>query len=978
MVGKPAAGIGQAWVIAAFLLCAFPIHAFAAEAGTVDYGREVRPIFARRCYACHGPTKAEGGLRLDQHEPALAELDSGDHAIVAKDPEASVLLTRVAAEDDSERMPPEGAPLSLAEIDTLRRWIEQGAPWADHWAFRPRVRPRVPTITNADWAENPIDAFVWDRLERAGLRPAPEADRRTLIRRATMDLTGLPPTPEEVRVFVDDPDPNAYANLVDRLLQSPHYGEKWGRHWLDLVRYADTNSFERDAAKPHAWRFRDYVIRSFNEDKPFDQFVREQLAGDELDQPTDQSLIATGYYRLGLWDDEPSDPEQLKFDCLDDLVKTTSQVFMGLTMDCARCHDHKIDPISQRDYYQMVSFFHNITPMRTSGAEIERPVFATVEEQADFNARHAEWRRGLEVVQEGRLADERAFAALLPVDQELVPRFDLDTLQFAYYEGKWNDLPDFAPLTPITTGSIADQRLDLSPRRRDADFGIVFTANLRVPNDGDFEFTARADQAARIVIDGTEVLRVGGVSPPKEIAEAASPVPGNGAAANTPSPAAERTCHVFLTGGRHPLRIEFYQGGERFDLMIGWRRVGEAEFRPLTADDIRRPAPPYWPLVESDGAQVFSAAVHRIHLDRIARQTKLLRDEPKPPLALCVTEPGPNPPPTYILTRGNPHAPSTEVQPSFPTILGGELAAIPPATTNRTTSGRRRALADWLVRPEHPLTARVLANRIWQHHFGKGIVKSSNNFGFGGDSPTHPELLDWLAEELISNGWRLKALHREIMDSRTYRMSAVAAGPIPSQDPGNSLLWRFDLRRMSAEELRDSILAVNGALNPQRGGPGFFTPIPAAVLATQSQPGNGWGTSSEDQVRRRSVYIHVKRSLLTPLLESFDLAETDNSCPVRFVTTQPTQALGLLNSDYLQDQAEIFAARLEREFPDDSDARIERAFWLVAARAPSAEEARRARALVSDLVHEYGKSPHEALTQFCLLMLNLNEFIHID
>ncbi len=343
------------------------LYAQEAKTEAVDFGRDIRPILAKRCFHCHGPDKAESNLRLNAQDTAFAEADSGMKAIIPGKPDESELITRISETDESLRMPPEGKPLSIEEIETFKRWIKSGAKYETYWAFQPLKDPAPPKVKETNWVTNPIDAFILDQLEQNGLKPAPPADKVALVRRVYYDLTGLPATPAEVDAFVNNNSPDAYENLIDQLLESPRYGEQWGRHWLDLVRFAETNSFERDGAKPNAWRYRDYVIRSFNEDKPYDQFIREQLAGDELPQVTTDSIIATGYYRLGLWDDEPADPLLAVYNEFDDIITTTSQVFLGLTVNCARCHDHKIDPIPQADYYSMLAFFHELTPYGTRG-----------------------------------------------------------------------------------------------------------------------------------------------------------------------------------------------------------------------------------------------------------------------------------------------------------------------------------------------------------------------------------------------------------------------------------------------------------------------------------------------------------------------------------------------------------------------------------------------------------------------------------
>ncbi|MBL9173356.1 MAG: DUF1553 domain-containing protein [Verrucomicrobiales bacterium] len=593
-----------------------------------------------------------------------------------------------------------------------------------HWAFV-AVPDRSPPPSASD-SRNPVDAFVEARLAERHLTPPAPADRRTLIRRIYFDLLGLPPTPEEVEVLATDPRSDAWERLVDRLLADPRYGEKWGRHWLDLVRFAETNSYETDDPKPNAWRYRDYVIRAFNDDKPYDRFIREQLAGDELPDGGADGILGTGFYRLGIWDNDPADKELARFDQLDDIVATTGQVFLGLTVDCARCHDHKIDPISQRDYYSLLSFFHNVAPYQNQG-----------------------------------------------------------------------------------------------------------------PSD--------------------EV-----------------PLPG----------------------------------------------AGDAH-------------------------------------------------------ALAVTEPGAVVPDTFVLLRGNPLARGDRVEPAFPKVLAPPVPQITPPPSAKS-SGRRLALAEWIASPDNPLTARVMVNRVWQHHFGRGLVRTPSDFGLQGSAPTHPELLDWLAREFVRDGWSLKRLHRLLLTSRAYRASASVSPDVLRADPGNELFSRFEMRRLTAEEIRDSTLQVSGTANARMFGPGVYITLPREVLASQSVPGKGWGESPPSEQARRSIYIHVKRSLLAPVLLGFDLAETDRSTPVRFSTTQPTQALGMLNGDFFQQQAARMAERVQRECGSDTAACVRRALALVTSRPPSDAEVRRGTELIRALKDSDGASASAALTSFCLLALNLNEFLYLD
>lgn len=612
-----------------------------------------------------------------------------------------------------------------------------------HWSFQPVQKPALPAVRDTAWAQKPLDRFILAKLEEQGLRPSPPADPRTLLRRLYFDLIGLPPTLEEMRLFLADCQSGthnpqaAIERVVDRLLASPHYGERWGRHWLDVVRFGQTHGYERDAEKPYAWRYRDYVIRSLNADKPFDQFVMEQLAGDEIDPKNDDAIIATGFYRLGVWDDEPDDQKQAEFDNLDDVLSTIGETFLGVTLGCARCHEHKYDPITHDEYYGLLAFIRGIRP---------------------------------------------------------------------------------------------------------------------------------------------------------------------------------------------------------------------AKF--IQADD-----PTIW--------------------------TKLSNGEP----ALAVQENGTTPKPTHRLLRGLAATPANEVSPKFPKVLGANKEPMIKAIGEQS-SGRRRALAEWIASPANPLTARVIVNRIWQHHFGRGLVATPNDFGKNGSPPTHPELLDYLASELIANGWRLKPIHRMIVLSSTWQQASSnarfgmrnaewksgsdSALRVPhsalSIDPDNHLLWRQNMRRLEAEPARDAMLHVSGRLNRKMAGRGFFPDLPPEVLATQSKPGNGWGKSDEREQSRRSMYIFVKRTLGVPILETLDCASPDKSIATRAVTTVAPQALILLNNAFMDDQAKALADRIERECGADRAKQLARAFQLTLLRSPTEREMQIARDYLN----------RARLDAFCKLMLNLNEFVYVD
>ena len=930
----------------------------------IDFGRQIQPILAKRCYACHGPDKAEGGLRLNQRDLAFGKLESGKRAVVAKDSEHSELLRRILSTDKSEQMPPDGPRLTEAQTELLTRWIQQGAEWKEHWAFTAPAVKQVPEVKNTKWGTNPIDNFVLNKLESSGLTPAAPVGKTALLRRVTYDLTGLPPTPAEVAEFLTDNSPNAYEKVIDRLLKSERYGEQWARHWLDVVRYAETNSFERDGIKPNAWRYRDYVIRAFNSDKPYDQFVREQLAGDELPEVTADGIIATGFYRLGLWDDEPADRLLALYDGFDDIITTTGQAFLGLTVNCARCHDHKIDPITQGDYYSMLAFFQGVTPNGNPNPQVERAIFENEAARGEYDAAVKNHREKLDATQASVSAIEKEFRDKFSKQDQNVDHPDMDDLEYRFYRDTWQKLPDFDSLKPETVAKLERPYFDISPATREFSFGFVFVGTLKVPADGEYTFIVDSDDGSRLSVDGKELLVYDGIH-------------------GTGKP---QLAKVKLKQGRVPIRVDYFQGptGAK-ELIVKWSGPGfeQRYLSAVTEDglklaDVRGKRRDFVALMKTQGPTILGGERHKEYTRLVAELEELKRFKPPASFALCVTETGARPGDTFILKRGNPQAQGEKVTPAFLSPLGGGIATIPERPADAKTSGRRLVLANWIASPENRLTSRVMVNRIWQHHFGRGIVRSPNNFGLLGDAPTHPELLDWLANTFVQGGWRIKSLHKLILMSSTYQMSAQNNPVAHAKDPLNNLMWRFDMRRLSAEEVRDSVLAVDGNLNTKMYGPGIYPEISDEVKASQSNPGSGWGKSSPEEQARRSIYVHVKRSLVLPILSDFDFADTDSSCAARFVTTQPTQALAMLNSKFLNDQASEFARRLKKEAGNDVRRQVTQGFRLVLCRDPEAALVDRGVALIETMQKKHGKSADQALDQFCLMALNLNEFMYLD
>jgi hypothetical protein len=934
----------------------------AQQVSDVNFSREVQPLLARRCFACHGPDKAEGGLRLNSAAGALAPLDSGELAIVAGKPDESELLKRVASTDPDLRMPPEGKPLTETEQDTLRRWIEQGGNFENHWAFEPVKRYEVPAATkhpNGSLAlpsDNPIDRFIDDKLSKANLARNAPAEPLALLRRLYYDLTGLPPTSTDLdefkKDFAEDPE-NAYEKQVDKLLASERYGEKWARHWLDVVRYAETNSFERDGRKPNAWRYRDYVIRSFNEGKPYNQFLIEQLAGDELPQITKESLVATGFYRLGVWDDEPADRELALFDGYDDIIATLGQGILGITMNCARCHDHKIDPIPTSDYYGMLAFFRNVTP-NGNGPHVDRPLIASAEDQVRYEQATAASKEKIDEIQAKLSELEKKIKDQLQSSQSREGMtYDLDDLEYRFYRDTFTQLPNFDELKAETIAKLDPPLIDIRPATRPDHFGFVFLGSLIVPEDGEYTFVLDSDDGSRLTIDGKVAIDHDGIH-------------GEGRAKRTV---------MRLKKGRTPIRVDYFQGAFGKGLNLHWSGPG-FQRRALTATetlatvDINR-------LVESPESNGIDKDVAAQFRKTRRQLEEAKRVKPWDEFGMCVSESGVSAPETFILLRGSPQAKGDKVEPVFLSALGSaqpEIAANP----ERNTTGRRLALAKWITQPDHKLTSRVIVNRIWQHIYGRGIVRSPNNFGQLGEIPTHPELLDWLASELVAQEWKLKPLTKLMVMSQTYRQSVVPSAIAQQKDPTNDWFSHANMRRLSAEEIRDSILAATGRLNLEMYGPSIFPAISREVLAGQSVPGAGWDNSSPEQQSRRSIYIHIKRSLVVPMLSTFDFPDTDTSCEARFITVQPGQALNMLNGDFMNEQAVEFANRIRGRIGTDLREQIGTALSMALSRPATEQEVDRGEQFVGRMKAKHAMNDEQAFNTYCLFVFNLNEFIYLD
>jgi len=769
------------------------------------FEEKIQPLLARKCFDCHSYSarKLKGGLVLDSPAGLLHGGDSGKPAVIPHQPADSPLLVRIGSTDPDEQMPPKGERLTLQERALLEDWVKQGAPGLGStsalkarprgpitdedrawWAFQPPARVKVPRVRDAGWARTDVDRFIVAKLTAQRLEPTPEASRPVLIRRLYFDLWGLPPSAREIDEFVADTRSDAYERLVDRLLASPHYGERWARHWLDLVRYADSDGYKADDLRPTAWLYREYVIRSFNDDTPYDQFVREQLAGDELYPNEPDARTATGYLRNGIYEYNNRDVAGQWTTLLNDITDTTGDVFFGLGFQCARCHDHKFDPILQKDYYRLQAFFAGIQ------WQDDVPV-APLAQRAEHAVRFAEW--------------EEMTAQL---------RQEIEALE-APYKAK-----------------VAENAITKFP----PDIQVI----LRKPE---------SDRS------------------PRE------------------------------------------------------QQLGALAYRQITYEHDR-----------------IAASLKPADKEAVAALRKQLNtlngSRPAPlPVTLTVAEIGPIAPPTSL-----PQRPEEFIEPGFLTLLDEAPAKIRPIPQSPKSTGRRATLAHWITQPEHPLTSRVLVNRVWQYHFGRGLVTTSSDFGHLGERPSHPELLDWLARRFVAEGWSLKKLHRLILISAVYRQASSPEGSSSSTgssrrakevaaqwqraqtlDPENRLLWRGQARRLDAEQIRDALLSATGELKPEPVGP-----------------------AADPSQFRRSIYTKVLRNTRDPLLDVFDVPQQFASTPARDTTTTPVQSLLLINSPYMLQRARTLALRLDRESDGNSAKAIELAYLATFGRRTNPGEAQAA------------------------------------
>lgn len=985
----------------------------AAATEPIDFHEQIEPILAKSCYSCHGADYAEASLRLDAKAEAMRGGNSGPAIVPGKSEESRLVHFVTGENEDGMIMPPEGEPLSETEIALVRNWIDQGALWpaeeisdapqtSDHWSLQPITDPAPPAVAHATAVRNGIDNFIIARLEKEGLEPSVEADREMLIRRLSLDLTGLPPRPEEVQEFLADNRSDAYERLVDRLLASPHYGEKWARHWLDQGRYADSDGYEKDTGRPHAWRWRNWVIDALNADMPFDEFTRQQLAGDLLPGEEQSHLVATGFHRNTLTNKEGGvDQEEFRVAAVIDRVNTTGSVWLGLTVGCAQCHTHKYDPITQMEYYRLFAFFNNCD---------EQDVPAPLPEQVtEYEQALAQWQ-----TEHAPLAE-----ALATFEREQLPG-----RQRTWEAQRLADIsaPEWTVLTPATAKATSDVELTVlddgsvlasGPRPAKTTYTIVahlpegMISGLRLEllpdeslpkagpgrgNKGEFQLTELTlairplDKQHPKSKATPELITLAYPLAEAEAADAKKPVAaavdGDRKTAWQPSVASGAPSSAYF----ELARAVGFEGGTQLTVTlahdIGFS-IGRLRLSVTQAEPPLRVAGMEHPIAtildmpaerRSKPQQRQLAAYYRLRdsgqqdseLARLSEAVEAhAKKKPVDPatkvLAQALIERQQDRRTTHVLVRGDFLRPGAVVEP-------GVLAVLPDLKP-RGEQPDRLDLANWLVSKDNPLTARVKVNRVWMLYFGRGLVATQDDFGTQGEKPSHGQLLDWLASRFMEQGWSLKALHRLIVTSATYRQSSVTPPELLERDPYNILLARQSRVRVQAEVVRDLALAVSGLLVPEIGGPSVRPPQPAGVTELTYAGGARWVDSKGDDRYRRGLYTWFQRTSPYPMLLTFDAPDANVACTRRERSNTPLQALTLLNDPVFVECAQMLARRIVSEAPVESadgklavDARLQYAMLLCLGRHADGEELQMLRELYQSQL-ELAKADLQAVEQ---------------
>ena len=933
-----------------------------SQSSAVNFERDIRPLLHARCSECHGATQQKAGLRFDQKSAAMKVIVPGKSS-------DSEIIRRIISTDKTEMMPPLGERLTSREIALLKTWIDTGANWPETemtvaeakradktwWSLQPLKTIEPPTIRNLKSAiQNPIDRFIFAKLAEQKLQPSPRADRRTLIRRVSYDLTGLPPTPEEVENFIKDKSPSAYEKLVDRLLASPQYGEQWGRHWLDIARFGESKGFERNVTVNNVWPYRDYVIRSFNDDKPFNRFIVEQLAGDVVGRGNPAIEIGTAFLVCGAYDDvgnqDKAQQQIIRANTLDDVITATSNGFLGLTVNCARCHYHKFDPIPTEDYYRLRAAFEGVLhderalatdaeklryaekakPLETRRSELTKEKSALEKNIAERAKEKAAQVAHYELPKITRHFNEHRFAPVAARYLKFKMLAHADNPKTAV-NARVDEFEVWTKDRNVALASNGGKATGATTRKAE-DFASGDAYGVELVNDGKFGERWIAAAPAELTIQFSKL----------EIIERIVFSHDRTAAPDT------------IVTGIGPFVTEY-------QVLVSpdgkaWETIADSTARPPynEAHLVERFAPAVMSAEEKQKRASLDA-----ELANINRELKAI-----PPLPQVWAGKFEQPKETtYVHKGGDPQRRGADVKPASLAVLDGALKSF-ELPADAPESERRLALANWIASDENPLTARVLANRIWHYHFGTGIVDTPSDFGFLGGKPSHPELLDWLARRLQSHHWQLKPLHREILISQTYQQSSAYREEAAKQDGNTRLLWRFPPRRLNAEEIRDTILTVAGKLDLKMGGPSFrlyrYLEDNVATYIPLDQHG--------PETYRRAVYHQNARSSLVDGLTDFDLPDNAGAAPRRISTTSPLQALTLLNHQFTLDMVDALSVRVKQEKPNDEAAQVRRAFALAFQRQPLREEETAALQLIA-------KNGWRA---FCRALLNANELIYLQ
>jgi hypothetical protein len=960
----------------------------------VDFNRQIRPVLSDKCFSCHGPDTEtrQAGLRLDTQDGAFAALESGKHALVAGKPNESEVIVRITTSEEYLKMPPEktGKPLSADEISLITRWIEQGAEWKTHWSFQPVKRPSVPLTNDLSHLRNPIDLFIQAKLDTKGLKPSREADKTSLIRRLTLDLTGLPPTPAEVDAFLADQSDNAYETLVDRLLSSKRYGEHMARYWLDAARYGDTHGLHLDNERS-MWKYREWVIDAFNNNTPFHQFTIEQLAGDLLPTPTQDQLIATGFNRCNVTTSEGGsiDEEVLVRNTVD-RVETTATVFLGLTAGCAVCHDHKFDPLSQKEFYKLFAFFHSTADAPLDGNALAPPPI--------LKTPMPEHTSEIETLNK-KIADLRTtmndrLARIEYKEPENVPPPSTEPKEYVWIEdalpsgatdqGGWTFVE--AP-EPVHSGAKASKRKSTGLSQHFFDNAAqplrvgqgdkLFTYVYLDPNDPPKEIMLQWNDGTweHRVYWGENAIPWGGENSPARRAMGELPKAGEwvrlevDAAHVGLNPGAairgwaftqhDGTCYWDKAG----IISSMPQETATFESLAGWEPVGKSD--PAVPGDVKGALNVAADQRNDDHRRI----IRNYFLERVYPKT---RDEFGPmrgeieaaekrkteidaaiPTTLVMAE-MPSRRETFLLVRGQYDKKGDKVE-------AGTPAALPPMPKDAPAS--RLGLAQWLTDREHPLTSRVTVNRFWQQFFGTGIVKTAEDFGAQGQWPTHPELLDWLSADFMENGWNVKRLLKQMVMSHTYRQSSQVTPEVLAIDPTNELLARGPRYRLDAEVLRDSALSISGLLVERFGGKSVKPYQPEGVWEAVGFIGSNtrdFKRDDGDALWRRSLYTFWKRTAPPPSMQIIDAPTRETTCVRRPRTNTPLQALVLLNDPQFVEAARKFAERIVAEGGATAESRVDFACKMTLARPPSTEERAALVQLQASRMAKYAANPELA------------------